>query len=127
MEIYFIGNSLFLILISFIDQLGFGGVGYIWPKCEGGHEEEWRHSVAPITEDKILEAVKAMENELELILDGNTLPPSGELIPNSIDSDEDDNDDSRDEFDKEVRILTCKLKLLAFCGCHIFNCPSFAG
>lgn len=83
-------------------ELGFGGVGYIWPKCEGGHEEEWRHSVAPITEDKILEAVKAMENELELILDGNTLPPSGELIPNSIDSDEDDNDDSRDDFDKEV-------------------------
>ncbi|KAK2451412.1 translation initiation factor eIF-2B subunit epsilon [Trifolium repens] len=83
-------------------ELGFGGVGYIWPKCEAGHEEEWRHSVAPITEDKILEAVKAMENELGLILDGNTLPPSGELIPNSIDSDEDDNDDSRDEFDKEV-------------------------
>ncbi|MCI38481.1 translation initiation factor eIF-2B subunit epsilon-like, partial [Trifolium medium] len=41
----------------------------------------WRHSVAP----------KAMEDELELILDGN-----------SIDSDEDDNDDSRDKFDKEV-------------------------
>ncbi|PNX87521.1 translation initiation factor eIF-2B subunit epsilon-like protein, partial [Trifolium pratense] len=82
--------------------LGFGGVGYIWPKCEGGHEEEWRHSVAPITEDKILEAVKALEDELELILDGNTLPPSGELKPNSIDSDEDDNDDLRDDFDKEV-------------------------
>ncbi|CAJ2674542.1 unnamed protein product [Trifolium pratense] len=83
-------------------ELGFGGVGYIWPKCEGGHEEEWRHSVAPITEDKILEAVKALEDELELILDGNTLPPSGELKPNSIDSDEDDNDDLRDDFDKEV-------------------------
>ncbi|CAI8593997.1 unnamed protein product [Vicia faba] len=83
-------------------ELGFGGVGYVWPKCEGGLEEEWRHSVAPITEDKILEAVKAMENELELIHDGNTLPPSGELIPNSNDSDDDDNDDSRDDFDKEV-------------------------
>ncbi|CAK8533108.1 unnamed protein product [Lathyrus sativus] len=81
-------------------ELGVGGVGYVWPKCEG--EEEWRHSVAPITEDKILEAVKAMEDELELIHDGNTLPPSGELIPNSNDSDDDDNDDSRDDFDKEV-------------------------
>ncbi|CAL5185651.1 unnamed protein product [Lathyrus oleraceus] len=81
-------------------ELGFGGVGYVWPKCEG--EEEWRHSVAPITEDKILEAVKAIEHELELIHDGNTLPPSGELIPNSNDSDDDDNDDSRDDFDKEV-------------------------
>lgn len=83
-------------------ELGFGGAGYAWPKCEGGHEEEWRHSVAPITEDKILEAVKAMEDELELIHDGSILPPSGELIPNPNDSDDDDNDDLRDDFDKEV-------------------------
>lgn len=83
-------------------ELGFGGAGYVWPKCEGGHEEEWRHSVAPITEDKILEAVKAMEDELELIHDGSILPPSGELIPNPNDSDDDDNDDLRDDFDKEV-------------------------
>lgn len=83
-------------------ELGFGGAGYVWPKCEGGHEEEWRHSVAPITEDKILEAVKAMEDELELIHDGSILPPSGELLPNPNDSDDDDNDDLRDDFDKEV-------------------------
>lgn len=83
-------------------ELGFGGAGYVWPKCEGGHEEEWRHSVAPITEDKILEAVKAMEDELELIHDSSILPPSGELIPNPNDSDDDDNDDLRDDFDKEV-------------------------
>lgn len=83
-----------------------GGVGYVWSKCEAGHEEEWRHSVAPITADKILEAVKAMEDDLELNHDSSILPPSGELIPNSNDSDD---DDSRDDFEKEVRILTCKL------------------
>lgn len=84
--------------------------------------------MAPITEDKILEAVKAMEDELELIHDGKNLPLSGELIPNSNDdSDDDDNDDSRDDFDKEVKILTCKLTLVAFCGYQIINYPSFAG
>lgn len=58
--------------------------------------------MAPITEDKILEAMKAMEDELELIHDGSILPPSGELLPNPNDSDDDDNDDLRDDFDKEV-------------------------
>lgn len=82
--------------------------------------------MAPITEDKILEAVKAMENELELIHDGNTLPPSGELIPNSNDSD-DDNDDLRDDFDKEVSFLTSKLALIASCRYQFFNCLLFAG
>ncbi|KAI5425359.1 hypothetical protein KIW84_031237 [Lathyrus oleraceus] len=57
--------------------------------------------LAPVTEDKIVEVVKAMEDELELIHDGNTLPPSRELIPNANDSDGDHNDDSRDDFDKE--------------------------
>ena len=109
---------MFLITCSFIDQLGTGGVGYVWPKCEGGHEEEWRHSVAPIPADKISEALKTMEDDLELTHDGSILPPSGELKP---DSDDDDNEDSRDDFnffEKEVRILTCKFSSDAFCRCQ---------
>ncbi|KAE9598104.1 hypothetical protein Lal_00003914 [Lupinus albus] len=85
-------------------ELGVGGVGYIWSKCEGGHEEEWRHSVAPIPADKISEAMKIMEDELELTYDGSILPASGELKPDCNDSEGDDNEDSRDDsyFEKEV-------------------------
>ncbi|KAJ7973419.1 Translation initiation factor eIF-2B subunit epsilon [Quillaja saponaria] len=85
-------------------ELGTGGVGHIWSICEGGHEEEWRHSVAPIPSDKVAEAMKDTEDELELAHDGSILPPSGELKPYSNDS-SDDNEDSRDEsiyFGKEV-------------------------
>ncbi|XP_027348978.1 translation initiation factor eIF-2B subunit epsilon isoform X1 [Abrus precatorius] len=86
-------------------ELGVGSVGHVWSPCEGGHEEEWRHSVARIPADKILEAMQSMEDELELNHDGSLLPPSGELKPNSNDSDDDDHDDSRDDsyyFEKEV-------------------------
>ncbi|KAK7337851.1 hypothetical protein VNO77_18438 [Canavalia gladiata] len=86
-------------------ELGIGGVGHVWSPCEGSHEEEWRHSVAPIPADKILEAMKIMEDDLELTRDGSFLPPSGELKPNSNDSDDDDHEDSRDDsiyFEKEV-------------------------
>ncbi|RZB49500.1 Translation initiation factor eIF-2B subunit epsilon [Glycine soja] len=82
-----------------------GGAGHVWSTCEGSHEEEWRHSVAPIPKDKILEAIKTMEDDLELTHDDSFLPPSGELKPNSNYSDDDDHEDSRDDsyyFDKEV-------------------------
>ncbi|KAG4916907.1 hypothetical protein JHK87_054464 [Glycine soja] len=86
-------------------ELGMGGAGHVWSTCEGSHEEEWRHSVAPIPKDKILEAIKTMEDDLELTHDDSFLPPSGELKPNSNYSDDDDHEDSRDDsyyFDKEV-------------------------
>ncbi|KAG5087155.1 hypothetical protein JHK82_054552 [Glycine max] len=89
----------------FIDQLGMVGAGHVWSTCEGSHEEEWRHSVAPIPKDKILEAIKTMEDDLELTHDDSFLPPSGELKPNSNYSDDDDHEDSRDDsyyFDKEL-------------------------
>lgn len=70
--------------------------------------------MAPITADKILEAVRAMEDDMDLVHDDSILPPSGELIPNSYDSDDDD--DSRDDFDKEVRFLMSKLTSVAFSG-----------
>ncbi|KAF7817864.1 Translation initiation factor eIF-2B subunit epsilon [Senna tora] len=83
---------------------GVGGAGYVWSTCEGGHEEEWRHSVAPIPAVKILEAKKMLEDDLELDHDGSILPPSGELKPDSNDSDVDDIEDPREDsyFEKEV-------------------------
>ncbi|KAF3968848.1 hypothetical protein ACB098_03G050900 [Castanea mollissima] len=85
-------------------ELGPGGVGYIWSICEGSHEEEWRHSIAPIPADKLAEAMQNTDDDLELLTqDGSVLPPSGELKPDSNYSD--DNEDPRDDsiyFEKEV-------------------------
>lgn len=87
-------------------EVGSGGAGCIWSVCEGGHDEEWRHSVAPIPEDKLLEFIQAAEDELELAnLDGNILPPSGELAASSNDFEDDSREDLRDDsafFEKEV-------------------------
>ncbi|XP_034709636.1 translation initiation factor eIF-2B subunit epsilon [Vitis riparia] len=89
-------------------EVGSGGVGYIWSICEGGHEEEWRHSVAPTPADKLTEVMQATDDDLELTTQGsNVLLPSGELVPdsNSNISEDDDNEDSRDDsvyFEKEV-------------------------
>eukprot|EP00257_Ricinus_communis_P013056 XP_015570413.1 translation initiation factor eIF-2B subunit epsilon [Ricinus communis] len=85
-------------------ELGPGGVGYVWSISEGGQEDEWRHSVAPIPAEKLAEAMKAIEDDWELLnLDGNALPPSGELKADSNSNDSEGDDDSRDDsFEKEV-------------------------
>uniref|UniRef100_A0A6N2KTT1 Translation initiation factor eIF2B subunit epsilon n=1 Tax=Salix viminalis TaxID=40686 RepID=A0A6N2KTT1_SALVM len=89
-------------------QLGPGGVGHVWSICEGAHEEEWRHSVAPIPADKLAEVIQSLEDDLELLnLDGNALSVSGELKSghNGTDSEDDDVEDSRDDsiiYEKEV-------------------------
>ncbi|KAL2528095.1 Trimeric LpxA-like enzyme [Forsythia ovata] len=87
-----------------VSEVGNGGVGFIWSHGEGGHEEEWRHSVAPIPADRLVEIIKTATDELEISnRDGNVLPPSGELEPDSVDNDSDE--DVRDDyayFEKEV-------------------------
>ncbi|PON73954.1 UDP-3-O-[3-hydroxymyristoyl] glucosamine N-acyltransferase LpxD [Parasponia andersonii] len=83
-------------------QLGAGGVGYIWSFSEGGHDEEWRHSIAPISTEKLAEATDAMDDDMELAPDGSILPPSGDL---KLDSEDDYTEVFRDEsidFEKEV-------------------------
>ena len=68
--------------------------------------------MAPIPADKIYEAIKTMEDDVELTDDGSILALSGELKPGSNDSEDDDNEDSRDDpyyCEKEVSVLTCKL------------------
>ncbi|XP_048433086.1 translation initiation factor eIF-2B subunit epsilon isoform X2 [Pyrus x bretschneideri] len=85
-------------------ELGTGGAGYVWSICEGGHDEEWRHSVAPIPADKLLEAIDAADDDLEHAQDGSSLPPSGELKPDSNDSEGDDGEfrDDSAYFEREV-------------------------
>lgn len=89
-------------------QLGTGGVGYIWSIFEGGHDEEWRHSVAPIPTDKLAKIMLDKDEDEELLTqDGNVLSPSGELKSDSDanDSEDGDNEGSRDDyvsFEKEV-------------------------
>ncbi|XP_010528820.1 PREDICTED: translation initiation factor eIF-2B subunit epsilon-like isoform X2 [Tarenaya hassleriana] len=85
-------------------ELGPGGAGYIWEACEGAHDEEWKHSVAPIPKDKLAEITQAtVDDEDMLAQDDGVLPPSGELK-----SDADslaDNEYSNDDysiFEKEV-------------------------
>ncbi|EOY10659.1 Trimeric LpxA-like enzyme isoform 1 [Theobroma cacao] len=89
-------------------ELGTGGVGYIWSIFEGGHDEEWRHSVAPIPTDKLAKIMLDKDEDEELLTqDGNVLSPSGELKSDSDanDSEDGDNEGSRDDyvsFEKEV-------------------------
>lgn len=65
-------------------EVGVSGAGYIWSVCEGGLEEEWRHSVAPIPADKLAEFSLNVHAELDLTnQDGSILPASGELMPDS--------------------------------------------
>ena len=84
-------------------KVGTGGAGYIWSVCEGGHEEEWKHSVAPIPEDKLAEILQSTEDDLDPHLDGSLLPPSGELVTASNDSETHDTEEPIDDyFEKEV-------------------------
>lgn len=85
-------------------QVGRGGVGFIWSISEAGHEEEWRHSVAPIPADKLDEILYALNDRLESSITDENLPPSGELEPESVTSENYD-DDIKDDyhfFEKEV-------------------------
>lgn len=85
-------------------EVGAGGAGYIWSVCEGGREEEWKHSVAPIPEEKLAEILESAEDDLDLLhLDGSLLPPSGELVTASNDSETHDTEEPMgDYFEKEV-------------------------
>lgn len=83
-------------------EVGNGGVGFIWSVSEGSHEEEWRHSVAPIPAAKLLEIMHTSNDELEAAqLDGN-LPPSGELELDSVTANSNDDDNGYVKDDYEV-------------------------
>ncbi|KAL5713419.1 hypothetical protein ACHQM5_015493 [Ranunculus cassubicifolius] len=94
--------------LSDTSEVGVSGVGYIWSVCDGIHEEEWRHSVAPIPVDKLKELTDAAQADQDLFTqDGSILPASGELKPDSEFANSEDayNDDIRDDpadFEREV-------------------------
>ncbi|XP_038970929.1 translation initiation factor eIF-2B subunit epsilon [Phoenix dactylifera] len=86
-------------------EVGISGVGYIWLTSEGGHEEEWRHSIAPIPAEKLMEFFLSAHADLEVSnQDVNSLPASGELQVDSESTGFDDGEDYRDsaDFEKEV-------------------------
>nr|DAD27618.1 TPA_asm: hypothetical protein HUJ06_029086 [Nelumbo nucifera] len=89
-------------------EVGVSGAGYIWSVCEGGQEDEWKHSVAPIPADKLTELMQYSNDDVDLSTqDGSVLPPSGELRPDSdiANSEVDDNEDFKDDsvyFEREV-------------------------
>lgn len=112
--------------VPLLDQVGAGGVGYLWSVGEGDFEEELRHSVAPIPADKLTEVIQAANDEMEL-LDVSPLPPSGELQPdsNSIDSEDNFERDDYIYFEKEVLVaLRC---YTAFCGIQLSYICFFVG
>ncbi|CAI9102454.1 OLC1v1000729C1 [Oldenlandia corymbosa var. corymbosa] len=83
-------------------EVGNGGVGLIWSTSEGSHEEEWRHSVAPIPADK-LEILYTSNDELEVLHQDGNVPPPEEMERDSVASDS--SEDIKDEFqtfEKEV-------------------------
>ncbi|KMT14763.1 hypothetical protein BVRB_4g075290 [Beta vulgaris subsp. vulgaris] len=85
-------------------EVGANGAGYIWSVCKGREEEEWRHSVAPISEDKLAEILQAAPSVVDMPSLGSGTPPnSGELVRGSNQSDNYDNEDNMmDYFEKEV-------------------------
>ncbi|KAF6144038.1 hypothetical protein GIB67_037711 [Kingdonia uniflora] len=78
-------------------EVGSSGAGYIWSVFDGGHEEEWRHSIAPIPAEKLIELAH-VQPELDLpVQDGSILQLSGELQPDS-DSDNSEDDGDGDQY-----------------------------
>ncbi|OVA19098.1 Bacterial transferase hexapeptide repeat [Macleaya cordata] len=92
--------SWFIVLVGCF-LVGVSGVGYIWSICEGGHEEEWKHSIAPIPADKLQELIKPTHPD-----PGSPTIPHPQPRPDSdSDSEDADNENLRDEsfyFEREV-------------------------
>ncbi|CAH8357971.1 unnamed protein product [Eruca vesicaria subsp. sativa] len=83
-------------------ELGPDGVGYIWEVCEGAHDEEWKHSVAPIPEDKLAEIIQAMEDD---DTEDEIVPRKSEELKSDVDSVNTDVNDPGDDygyFEREV-------------------------
>lgn len=82
-------------------KIGNGGRGFIWSISEVDHEEEWRHSVAPIPAFKLRELTQAAHDDLEIALQVDPFHP----LPDGRESGSESDDDIKDEsqyFEKEV-------------------------
>ncbi|XP_071702394.1 translation initiation factor eIF2B subunit epsilon-like [Rutidosis leptorrhynchoides] len=82
-------------------EIGNGGCGFIWSTSEVDHEEEWRHSVAPISALKLKELVKKAYDDVEMGLQDDPFNP----LPDGRESGTESDDEIKDEsqyFEKEV-------------------------
>ncbi|KAK4346889.1 hypothetical protein RND71_033228 [Anisodus tanguticus] len=95
---YYADNSSGITEVPYISEVGDGGVGFIW----SASEEEWRHSVAPIPVDKLMQIIND-EADITNEDDDAILSPSGELRPDNSNEDaEGIRDDNAIIFEEEV-------------------------
>lgn len=89
---------------SFV-QVGVTGAGHKWSIKEGGEEEEWRHSVAPIPLGRIQE-IMLREEQLEIEA---AVQDDGTVVGGQTEADPEVDDEDlglEDDFDKEVGIYS---------------------
>ncbi|KAK1423746.1 hypothetical protein QVD17_19054 [Tagetes erecta] len=61
-----------------LSEIGIGGRGFVWSKSEVDREEEWRHSVAPIPESKLIELTHKVFDEQDSDDESDEEPPTFE-------------------------------------------------
>ncbi|KAK1435549.1 hypothetical protein QVD17_01315 [Tagetes erecta] len=82
-------------------DVGIGGRGFIWSVSEVDREEEWRHSVAPIPQSKLIELTQMAFENIEI----NNQDDNVFAVPDEQDSGDDSGNESDDEyqiFEKEI-------------------------
>ncbi|CAN0920557.1 Probable translation initiation factor eIF-2B subunit epsilon [Linum grandiflorum] len=80
-------------------QLGPGGAGYVWSICDGGYDDEWRHSVAPIPAEKLSKALLAIDEDLETLNVDDSAPTAPEELESGTSGNESDNmDEPNDDY-----------------------------
>ncbi|KAL4565810.1 hypothetical protein LXL04_029916 [Taraxacum kok-saghyz] len=81
-------------------DIGENGRGVIWSISEVDHEEEWRHSVSPIPDSKLIELTQLVNEDLEVLIQDDQFLPI-DVRESDTESDGDVRDESQ-HFEKEV-------------------------
>ncbi|MQL83954.1 hypothetical protein Taro_016460 [Colocasia esculenta] len=89
---------------SFTSEDGASGHAFMWSASEGGNDEEWRHSVAPIPAEKLKESfLHVHADPYSSNQDAHIAPTSGELQPESESTGSSDGEHHKDvDFEGEV-------------------------
>ncbi|KAG0628658.1 hypothetical protein M758_1G043500 [Ceratodon purpureus] len=83
------------------DEIGDTGAGYRWSR-DGGHEEDWRHSVAPVPAEKIRELIAAEEEGEIEEADNDIGAAARESAAGTGVEDGEESGEEEDDFEKEV-------------------------
>ncbi|KVH99637.1 translation initiation factor eIF-2B subunit epsilon isoform X1 [Cynara cardunculus var. scolymus] len=94
-------NDLSEIQYSASSDIGNGGRGFIWSISEIAREEDWRHSVAPIPAQKLIELTQAVYDDLEFPDQDDPLLPLADERESATESEDDTRDESQ-YFEREV-------------------------